>query len=100
MSTRTLPPTSASGWTAARGTRPPRTWPGTLGPLRAAARRSAALVRRPVRWWHALGALDRVMYRACALLGAGFALTPWPQLGLIVPGVLFALAYFGFRRGA
>ena len=57
---------------------------------------------RPLRWWHALAALDRVMYRACALLGSGFALTPWPQLALIVPGVLFALAYFGFgfRRSA
>lgn len=100
MSVNALPSASASGRTAARGTRPLRTWPGTLGPLRAAVRRTTAVFRRPVRWWNALAALDRVMYRACALLGAGFALTPWPQLALIVPGALFALAYFGFRRGA
>jgi hypothetical protein len=51
--------------------------------------------RAPGRWWTGLEPAERVLYRAIAFLGPGTALV-WPPLGLIVPGLLFALVFFGF----
>lgn len=56
------------------------------------------LIRRltaPVRWWSGLDPAERVLYRAVVLLAAGSAFV-WPPLALIVPGLLFALVFFGF----
>jgi hypothetical protein len=47
----------------------------------------------PLRWWRALDASERVLYRAIALLGAGCALA-WPPAGLIVPGLLYTAVFF------
>ncbi len=96
MSNGTLPLVSASGRTAARGTRPPRTWGlRTLGPIRAALRAGIVQARRPLRWWVALTPAERVLYRSAALLSVGFGMVALP-LALIVPGALFALVFFGF----
>lgn len=51
--------------------------------------------QRPLRWWAALDPPERVFYRAVVALGAGFGLA-WPPLVLIVPGLLWALVFFGF----
>lgn len=61
-------------------------------------RATAALPRRLWTWWSALAATERVLYRSLILLAAGFALV-YPPLGLIVPGSLLALVFFGFRFG-
>ena len=58
--------------------------------------RLGATLRRPWRWWTSLEPGERVLYRAGALLGGGFAWLVHPALGLIVPGALFALVFFGF----
>ena len=50
---------------------------------------------RPCAWWTGLDPADLVLYRSVALLGTGSALVA-PALGLIVPGVVFALVFFGF----
>jgi hypothetical protein len=77
---------SAAYWLASQAMRPPR--------------RTYAVLRWPFArawsWWSGLEPVERVLYRAVILLGIGFLLTPWPQLGLIVPGVLLALVFFGF----
>ena len=49
----------------------------------------------PWRWWTALEPAERILYRAVVLLGAGSALV-YPPFGLIVPGLMFALVFFGF----
>lgn len=72
---------------------------------RAARTRTARGVIWPFRrlwaWWTALEPAERVLYRAVAFLAAGCALV-YPPAGLIVPGALFALAFFdfSFRRRA
>lgn len=55
---------------------------------------------RPVRWWAALDPLERVFYRAVVALAIGFGVV-WPPLAFIVPGLLWALVFFGFslRKG-
>ena len=65
------------------------------------ARDILRLAGAPFRWWHDLEAPERVLYRAVACLGVGFGLA-WLPLAFIVPGVLFALVFFGFslRRAA
>jgi hypothetical protein len=57
---------------------------------------------RLVRWWNALQAVERILYRALGLLAIGFALTPLPALAFIVPGAILTLVFFGFslRRGS
>lgn len=63
--------------------------------------RATRVALAPLRWWNGLDAAERVLYRAVALLGAGCGAV-WAPLALIVPGVLFALVFFGFslRRTA
>lgn len=97
MSVFTLPSASASGRTATRGTRPLRLGPRTLGLIRASVRLLIAQGRRPIHWWDHLEAADRVLYRAVGLLGVGCGLV-WLPFLFIVPGILFALAFFSFRR--
>ena len=55
---------------------------------------------RPSRWWAALDPPERVFYRAAVALAIGFGLV-WLPLALIVPGLLWALVFFGFslRKG-
>lgn len=49
-------------------------------------------------WWGNLTAAERVLYRAMALLAVGTGGFDW-RFGFIVPGVIFALVFFGFRLG-
>jgi hypothetical protein len=55
------------------------------------------VVSAPWRWWKALSAEERVLYRAAVLLAAGCGLVFAP-LALIVPGALFAAVFFNLRR--
>jgi hypothetical protein len=62
-------------------------------PTRRARARLALVTSAPWRWWRDLDASERVLYRAIALLAAGFALA-WPPAGLIVPGLLYTAVFF------
>jgi len=63
--------------------------------MRRAIRRTLTALGAPLRWWHALTPDERVLYRAVLLLAIGCWLVT-PALGFIVPGVIFALVFFGF----
>jgi len=69
--------------------------------LIAGLHRASAKARRPLAWWSGLEPAERVLYRAAALSAIGFGMVALP-LAFIVPGILFALVFFGFslRRGA
>ena len=54
-----------------------------------------AQFRRPWRWWCALAAEERVLYRAAVLLATGSGLI-WAPLALLMPGLLFAAVFFEF----
>lgn len=58
-------------------------------------RRLAAAARRPFAWWSALQPVERVLYRSVAFSAIGFGMVALP-LAFIVPGLLFALVFFGF----
>lgn len=65
----------------------------------AITRRIARALSAPFRaasgWWVGLEPPERVLYRALVLLGPGCALI-YPPAGLVVPGVVLALVFFGF----
>lgn len=58
-------------------------------------KRLRAILRRPLDWWAALSPPERVLYRAIGLLAIGCALV-WPPAAFLVPGLVFALVFFGF----
>jgi hypothetical protein len=55
----------------------------------------------PARWWRALEANERILWRCILLLAIGGGLI-WPPLAFLLPGVVFGLVFFefSFRRGA
>jgi hypothetical protein len=68
--------------------------------LRPLPHRLRSAATRPFRtawsWWKALDPAERILYRAGVLLAIGCGMVAIP-LGLIVPGVLLALVFFGFN---
>jgi len=111
MSTKTLPPASASGRTAARGTRPPRTeeGPGLLGPVRALP--GSPFTLRHFRAWSARLVLDDGTRFALQPFQASFVadvFAGFPECWDIVPEgngkstliALLALYYAEFQRFA
>jgi len=59
-------------------------------------KRVKAVLGRAVGWWKGLEPAERILYRATALLAAG-GLVTWPPLAFWVPGLMFALVFFGFN---
>lgn len=78
--------TAGTSWVAIHRTR--------VGVARRRLRSAITLLPRSAwSWWTGLDPTERVLYRAVVLLGSGCGLVYIP-LGLIVPGLLFALTFF------